>query len=189
MWPFLFIIVYAGMQALPRDCIEAVRVDGATTWQTVRHVILPLLRNTIAIAIVLTMIEGLKVFTEVYVMTGGGPGDSTSILSMYIVKQAFDFSRLGYAAAVSALLLGVGLLLVGNVLLGTHETGIGTDDVVQSDNLAFVGRQLPGYVGDAAGHGNVLRVAVVPLNRIEGNDQVDSLRQDELRHKPIGNLL
>jgi multiple sugar transport system permease protein len=110
MWPFVFVILYAGIKSLPREPIEAVRLDGATTWQAVRFVILPMLRSTLVVAVVLKVIESLKAFTEIYVMTGGGPGDATSLLPLFVVKQAFEFFRLGYGAAASTVifLLGVG---------------------------------------------------------------------------------
>jgi multiple sugar transport system permease protein len=111
MWPFLFLVIFAGMTSLPQEPIEAVQLDGATTWQAFRYVMLPMLRGTIVVAILLKVVESLKAFTEIYVMTGGGPGESTSILSMFIVKQAFTFLKIGYGASASTLLLFVGTTL------------------------------------------------------------------------------
>ncbi len=120
MWPFLFIIVFAGLKSLPRDTIEAVKMDGANLWQTCRFVILPGLRGTIVVAVLLKVIESLKAFTEIYVMTGGGPGESTTILSMYIIKQITDFSQYGYGSAASTLLLVAGVILT--LLLGFYSS-------------------------------------------------------------------
>ena len=111
MWPFLFIIIFAGIKSIPRDPIEAIKLDGANLWQTCRFVIFPYLKHTIVIAVVLKVIESLKAFTEIYVMTGGGPGESTNILSMYIVKQITQFSDFGFGSAASSLLLLFGVLL------------------------------------------------------------------------------
>lgn len=113
MWPFLFIIIFAGIKSIPRDPIEAIKLDGANLWQTCRYVIIPSLKHTILIAVVLKVIESLKAFTEIYVMTGGGPGESTTILSMYIVKQITQFAEFGLGSAASSLLLifGVGLTI------------------------------------------------------------------------------
>ena len=110
MWPFLFVIFFAGLQALPKEPVEAIRLDGAGFFAVCRYVLLPGLKGTLAVAVVLKVIESLKAFTEIYVMTGGGPGDSTSILSMFIVKQITEFSRFGFGSAASTLLLFAGLL-------------------------------------------------------------------------------
>lgn len=111
MWPFLFLTLYAAIKALPQDPIEAIRLDGAGHWLTLRHVILPLLQRPLRVAAALKVTESLKLFTEVYVMTSGGPGESTTLLSMYIVKHAFVFLDLGQASAASSLLLLGGVLL------------------------------------------------------------------------------
>ena len=111
MWPFLFLTLYAAIKSLPQDPIEAIRLDGAGHWLTLRHVILPLLKRPIFVAVVMKVIESLKLFTEVYVMTAGGPGEATTLLSMYIVKHAFVFLNLGQASAAGSLLLGGGVLL------------------------------------------------------------------------------
>jgi multiple sugar transport system permease protein len=73
------------------------------------------LRPTLGIAVGLKIMESLKVFTEVYVMTGGGPGDSTSLLSLYVVKQAFHFFQTGPASAASILLLAFGMALAWSI--------------------------------------------------------------------------
>jgi len=109
MWPFVFLIVYAGFKGLPREPLEAITLEGANAWQRFRYLILPLLRPTLAVAALLKAIESLRAFTEIYVMTGGGPGEATNLLSMYVVKQAFTFFRVGYGSAVSAVFLFVGL--------------------------------------------------------------------------------
>ncbi|MEN9824307.1 MAG: hypothetical protein RI953_52 [Pseudomonadota bacterium] len=115
MWPFLFLIVYAGLKALPRSAQEAARMDGASTWQIIKFILLPALRPTLGIAVGLKIMESLKVFTEVYVMTGGGPGDSTSLLSLFVVKQAFHFFQTGPASAASILLLAFGMALAWSI--------------------------------------------------------------------------
>ena len=126
MWPFLFIIIFAGLKAIPRDPIEAIKLDGANLWQTCRYVIIPSLKGTIVVATLLKVIESLKAFTEIYVMTGGGPGESTTILSMYIVKQITEFSEFGFGSAASTLLLAVGVLLtLGLGMLQRKQAGEG----------------------------------------------------------------
>lgn len=109
MWPFLFMIILAGLKGIPKDPIEAIKMDGGNFFQSCRFVILPALAPTILVATLLKVIESLKAFTEIYVMTGGGPGESTTILSMYIIKQITDFSAYGFGSAASCLLILVGI--------------------------------------------------------------------------------
>ena len=132
MWPFLFIIIFAGLKGLPRDTIEAVKMDGANLWQTCRFVILPGLKPTIVVAVLLKVIESLKAFTEIYVMTGGGPGESTTILSMYIIKQITDFSQFGFGSAASTMLLvvGVGITLMLGIFSTKQESNKQKGDAV-----------------------------------------------------------
>ena len=109
MWPFLFLIIFAGLKAMPREPFEAIKLDGAGTWDVCKHLIIPSLKHTIMIAMLLKVIESLKAFTEIYVMTGGGPGDSTNILPMYIVRQITDFTKYGFGSAASIILLVLGI--------------------------------------------------------------------------------
>jgi multiple sugar transport system permease protein len=110
-WPFVFLIIFAGVQSMPREPIEAIRLDGANMIATLRYVILPSLRNTIAIAACLKVIESLRAFTEIFIMTGGGPGDSTSVLSLFIVKQLMTFGDFGYGSAAASYLLFIGVAI------------------------------------------------------------------------------
>ncbi|MFM7199957.1 MAG: carbohydrate ABC transporter permease [Myxococcota bacterium] len=116
MWPFMFMIVYAGLKSLPREPMEAARLDGCTNFQVFRFVLAPLLMPTVTVAVVLKLIESLRAFTEIYVMTGGGPGRSTELLSMYVVKVAFDYFQLGLGAAAGVLVFGFGMLIAGVLL-------------------------------------------------------------------------
>ncbi len=105
MWPFIFIILYAGLKSIDTEILNAAKIDGANMLQRFRYIVLPAMKNTIIISIILKTIESFKAFTEIYVMTGGGPGESTSILSMYIIKQLTQFNRYGFGSAVSMVLL------------------------------------------------------------------------------------
>ena len=107
MWPFIFVILYAGLKSLDKEILNAAKIDGATPLQRFWYIILPAMKATILISIILKTIESFKAFTEIYVMTGGGPGESTSILSMYIIKQLTDFNRYGFGSAISVVLLYV----------------------------------------------------------------------------------
>jgi multiple sugar transport system permease protein len=122
MWPFVFLIISAGLKALPREPFEAFEVDGGSRVQAIWHLVLPLLMPTLAVAIGLKVIESLKAFTEIYVMTGGGPGESTNVLSLYIVQKAFEFFQLSQAAAAGTLLLLVGLLgMTAYAVMSAHK--------------------------------------------------------------------
>jgi multiple sugar transport system permease protein len=99
--PFLFLLLTAGLQAIPAEPLEAARVDGATYWQTLRDVILPLLKPTILLALLLRSMDLLRIFDQIFLLTQGGPGSATETASLYIYRTAFRFSNFGYAAAMS----------------------------------------------------------------------------------------
>jgi multiple sugar transport system permease protein len=99
--PFLFLLLTAGLQAIPAEPLEAARVDGASYWQTLRDVILPLLKPTILLALLLRSMDLLRIFDQIFLLTQGGPGSATETVSLYIYRTAFRFSNFGYAAAMS----------------------------------------------------------------------------------------
>jgi len=99
--PFLFLLLTAGLQAIPAEPIEAARVDGAGYWQILRDVTLPLLKPTILIALLLRLMDLLRIFDQIFILTQGGPGSATETMSLYIYRTAFRFSNFGYAAAMS----------------------------------------------------------------------------------------
>ena len=98
------VIFIAALQAIPESVKDAALVDGASAWQRFRYIILPLLKPTILLASVLTMISAFQVFDLFQVMTAGGPQDQTRALSLDIYENAFRFQRMGWAAAVSLVL-------------------------------------------------------------------------------------
>jgi len=108
---YYMVIYLAGLQGIPPECEEAAVTDGATRWQVFRHVTLPLLRPSILLASTISAIAALKVFEEVYVMTGGGPMFSTYTMFYYIFDKGFQQLELGYAAAVAVVLAAATLLL------------------------------------------------------------------------------
>lgn len=101
---FNFILYLAGLQDIPRELYEAAAVDGASTWQQIRHVTIPLLRRTTTLVILLQIIASLKIFDQVYLMTNGGPGISTQVSLGLITGTAFTDNRIGAASAASVLL-------------------------------------------------------------------------------------
>jgi multiple sugar transport system permease protein len=110
---FPVIIFLAGLQSIPRELYDAAAVDGAGAWSRFRLITLPLLRPTTTLLLVIQGVESLRVFTPIYVMTGtsssppGGPANSTLVWSLHIFQQAFQFNRLGYAAALAMLMFVV----------------------------------------------------------------------------------
>ena len=105
--PFVFLIIYAGLQAVPRQYYEAASIDGMNRWQMFRYITLPSIRPIMLIAFLLNSIGILQGFTLVYVLTNGGPGFSTYILSFYIYKVAFSYFNLHYASALSLLFIAI----------------------------------------------------------------------------------
>jgi multiple sugar transport system permease protein len=109
--PFMFLVLLAGLQAIPVDLFEAARVDGATYWKSLRFIILPLLRPTILVALLVRTMDALRIFDQVYVTTQGGPGTSTEVVSFYIYKTAFKFSQFTYAASLLVVLMVITLII------------------------------------------------------------------------------
>jgi len=104
---FAMVIFLAGLQTIPKSLYEAARIDGAGRWAEFRYVTLPGLRPTMLFVVVTTTIGYLQVFEEPFVMTGGGPLDSTLSLAMYTYEEGFRFFHQGYAAAISYVLFVV----------------------------------------------------------------------------------
>jgi len=110
--PFIFLIMSASLLSLPQDPINAAYVLGAKKWYTFRHVILPMLRRPMMIAVLLRAIESLKIFDYPYMMTGGGPGYATQTISMNLYESGFKYLKYGVTAAQSLLIL-ITLIIVG----------------------------------------------------------------------------
>ncbi|HBY98938.1 MAG TPA: sugar ABC transporter permease [Chloroflexi bacterium] len=108
---FSMLVLLGGLNNIPEDLYEAAGIDGATGWHSFRHITVPLIRRALLFVVVLSTISAFKVFTPIYVMTDGGPADSTQTLVFYIFQSAFRYFKLGYASALSFLLLGLVLVL------------------------------------------------------------------------------
>lgn len=98
---FVMTILLAGLQGIPRELYEAASLDGADGRRRLLHVTLPLLTPALFFALSISLINSFQVFDQVYVMTGGGPAGATTVLVERIVKNAFSFSQMGYASAMS----------------------------------------------------------------------------------------
>lgn len=103
-YPFIMLILLAGLQAIPRQQYEAAQIDGATWWQSFRFVTLPNLKTMFIIATVLDTIWECRLFGMVFSLTGGGPGDATQVLSLLIYRQNFEFFNTSYSAAIAVVL-------------------------------------------------------------------------------------
>lgn len=103
--PFIFIIVIAGLQALPSEVLDASKVDGANWWQQIFLVKLPMISSILVIALLMRLIDVFRALEVMYIMTGGGPGRATELLSLHIYNRAFDAQLLGYASAIAVLLI------------------------------------------------------------------------------------
>ncbi len=103
--PFVIIMVLAGLQNVDQSALEAARIDGATPWQVIRRVKLPMLAPVLVVTALMRIIDAFRVLEVIYALTFGGPGNSTEVLPLLIYKTAFVGQRLGYASAISVYLL------------------------------------------------------------------------------------
>ncbi|CAN7236968.1 sugar ABC transporter permease [Pseudarthrobacter oxydans] len=120
--PYNMVIILAGLAGIDRALYESAGVDGATVWQRLRYITLPALRPAIVIVLTLAAIRSLRSFTEVYVLTGGGPAGSTEVWMTRMYSLGFQRNDIGVASAAAVLLLVVTLLLtVGTQLLARRK--------------------------------------------------------------------
>lgn len=111
--PFCFLLLLAAIESLPQDVAEAAKIDGATGWQELAYVTLPMLWPAILVTLGFRALTAFKVFDEVYLLTGGGPGTATEVLSFTIYQRFFTEDRVGYGSALSiAVMFGVALVTV-----------------------------------------------------------------------------
>jgi multiple sugar transport system permease protein len=108
---FTMVIFLAGLQAIPEEYYEAAKLDGAGRWSRFRNITFPLLSPASFFVVVISLINNIQVFDQVYVMTQGGPAGSTTVVVQQIVQNAFNYGRMGYAAAMSWVLFAVILIV------------------------------------------------------------------------------
>lgn len=109
---FSMLVLLGGLHNIPVDLYEAASIDGASRWNALWKITLPLLRRALLFVVVLSTINAFKIFIPIYVITDGGPANSTETLVFYIFQNAFRYFELGYASALSFLLLGLVLVLI-----------------------------------------------------------------------------
>jgi multiple sugar transport system permease protein len=103
--PFVYLIMFAGLQTVPSESVEAAQVDGANSWAQFRHIELHYLRPLLLLVLFFRIADVLRVFDHVYVLTGGGPGATTQFLSLYLYRIAFPFSDMGQASALAVFVM------------------------------------------------------------------------------------
>ena len=108
---FAALIILAGLQGIPQELYEAASIDGATTWQKFRQITLPLVKPALLLALVFRTIDALKVFDLVFVMTQGGPADTTNVLQFYGYKKSFAEGMIGYGSAIAVVVFLISLIL------------------------------------------------------------------------------
>jgi multiple sugar transport system permease protein len=109
--PFVYLIMFAGLQTVPSESVEAAQVDGASPWAQFRHIELPYLRALLLLVLFFRIADVLRVFDHVYVLTGGGPGATTQFLSLYLYRIAFPFSDMGQASALAVIVMASMIVL------------------------------------------------------------------------------
>lgn len=119
-FPFVALVTLAGLQNVPRELKEAAYVDGAGAWMRFRTVILPAIVTPLMIAAVLRVIDTIKVFDIIWVMTRGGPANATKSLSIMVYEQAFSFGNAGYGAAIALLSVAISVVLIGGYMRATQ---------------------------------------------------------------------
>jgi multiple sugar transport system permease protein len=99
------LLLLAGLESLPQDVFEAAHIDGASSWQVLRHVTIPMLMPTILVVLLFRIIESTKVFPVIFPITGGGPGNATENMDFYAYLTGFRYFDLGYSATMLVVIL------------------------------------------------------------------------------------
>lgn len=124
--PLVALLCYAGLRAIPDAYYQAARIDGASRWAVFRYIQLPKLRNVLMIAVLLRFMDSFMIYTEPFVLTGGGPGNATTFLSQYLTTKAVGQFDLGPASAFS--LIYFLIILLFSFVLYTWMQRVGTGD-------------------------------------------------------------
>jgi len=110
--PFCFLLFLAGLESLPQDVYEATKIDGANAWQELLYVTLPLMVPTIVVTFAFRLVLAFKVFDEVYLLTKGGPGTATEVISFTLYQRFFTEDKAGYGSAMSVTVIFLVCLLL-----------------------------------------------------------------------------
>nr|WP_288868435.1 sugar ABC transporter permease [uncultured Blautia sp.] len=116
IWQFIgyyMIILLSATSAIDKEILESAELDGATAFQRAIYVVMPMIKNTIAVCIVLCVSGNMKAFDNIYVMTAGGPGNSSMVMAMYGYTVSFKQQNMGYGSAISVGIFVLGMLIIG----------------------------------------------------------------------------
>jgi glycerol transport system permease protein len=127
--PLIVLLCYAGLNAIPDAYYQAAEIDGASRWRVFLYIILPRLRSVLTIGILLRFMDSFRIYTEVFLLTGGGPGTTTTFLSDVLVRKAVGGFEFGYAAALSLVYFFVILVISYVFFLVLTHVGTGTKQV------------------------------------------------------------
>ncbi len=119
-FPFTFLIIYAAVKNQPREPIEAAFVDGASRFQAFRHVTLPTIMPVVLVAVIFRYIFGLRLFSEVWLLTQGGPARLTEVLATYLYRNGFRYQEFGVAAATAMIMLVISLAIAAVYVRWLH---------------------------------------------------------------------
>ena len=108
-FPFTMLMVLAALQMIPQELLDAAKVDGASPWQVTRHVTLPFITGILLVAGLFRLIDSIKAFPLIFILTDGGPGNLTEVTNYYSYLQAFNFSYLGFSSAITVALLAASI--------------------------------------------------------------------------------
>lgn len=114
--PFIALIVLAALQAMDKEVLEAAMIDGSNARQRFVYVVFPMIRPAVLVALLIRLMDSFKTFDIIYVLTLGGPGTSTQVLSLYTYKYGFKFFQMGYAAALSFVMVII-VIIMANVFI------------------------------------------------------------------------
>jgi multiple sugar transport system permease protein len=110
-FPFVLLILLAAFQMMPEEPLEAASIDGASPWQVFRHIELPLLKPVLVVAGLFRLIDSMKAFPHIFIMTGGGPGVATEATNYYAYLQGFSYTFIGFSSAITVVMLAATFVL------------------------------------------------------------------------------
>lgn len=124
--PFTFLMVLAALQTLPAEYVEAARMDGADAWRVFGHIVLPYIAPVLLVCTLFRLIDSIKAFPLIFLLTGGGPGTVTEVTNYYAYLVAFNFGELGYSSAITVVLLVATVLISWAAMRVSRNRGIDT---------------------------------------------------------------
>lgn len=125
--PFTFIIIYAAMLAVSKELYEAAKIDGANGWQRFRFITIPGIASAVLVALIFRYILSFRLFSEVWLLTSGGPARMTEVLAVYLYKQAFTYANFGMGAATGWIMVVISGLVAAVYIWLLQRRGFGRD--------------------------------------------------------------